>query len=172
MSEGDRRRFYETPATRTDRGLALAFDLATHPFKFMPFLTCEALRVSPVAMKLNDLLGFDPRSTMQVINILGNNSPDNAGQDKRGHGAMGGARNGGTEIGVDDEMAAPGLAAGGRRSDELVKLDRLELRPYAVRRTKIGNAAIRRDTRAREQHAVARRLDHTDKLVYDRRHAE
>ena len=93
---------------------------------------------------------------------------DNAAlSDQIGHGAMRGTGNGVAEGRVDDEIAAPGFKADCGRFKKVGKEDRPELRPQAVGRTKIGYAAIGRDAGAREQHAAARGLDHTDQLVYD-----
>src|SRR5512135_2328332 len=102
---------------------------------------------------------------MQIINILCNDGRDFAHTVEGSQRAMAAPRFCRSKRRLHGETPPPGLVAGLCTDNEFIERDRSMPTPQAPGRTKIRNAALRRDSRSRKWNDHRCRSDHLTELV-------
>ncbi len=94
------------------------------PGKIVSLSAADAAGVSGIAVELDDVLGCETRSLMQIVDVLGNDGRNLAGPVERGQRAVATSRLCRGECRFHREAPPPCLVPGVRTGDKLVEWNR------------------------------------------------
>ena len=158
--------FDDAIAVHTRRRLARSVHHLLHPVDLMAQSTSEAGSKCAVAMNLDDPITWDSGALMQSIDILCDDMRDVATRHEFGNRLMAWSGLSLANRLADHQEAPPCFEAGFLRSQEVAIRNRFVFGPEAAWRTKVRNAAFRRDACTGKDHSPPRVLDQSDEFFY------